>query len=256
MGKKGSKYRNSPYLYKAIVKYGAQNFKYEILVKCYDQETADYLEEYYIKQYRSQDSHIGYNLKEGGRGGKHSLETKEKISQSVKKQLANLTPEELLERTAKISSYWSGKQRGPQTEQWKQENSAKIKAWHAEHPHPMLGKSHSAEAKAKIKRSSLGRKCSPEAIQKRVAKLKIDQELELSIIMAYQSGDLISEIEKEYGVRVSTIYRVLKRNAIPLRGCDQSWVGKSHTPETLEKMSRARKKYWERQRVMGTINQE
>lgn len=41
MGKDGSNYKNSIYLYNAIQKHGADKFQYEILIQCRDQESAD-----------------------------------------------------------------------------------------------------------------------------------------------------------------------------------------------------------------------
>jgi group I intron endonuclease len=76
----GHGYRESTYFNSAIQKYGADSFKYEILALCSNQDNANYLEDYYMELYNSRDKNIGYNLKEGGSHGKHSEETKQKIS--------------------------------------------------------------------------------------------------------------------------------------------------------------------------------
>lgn len=86
-------------LYRAIKKYGKDNFKIECIAACSSQDVADYLEISYINEY---DSIInGYNLRHGGsrgkvseetikrmciaqKGRKHSIETKLKISNSKK----------------------------------------------------------------------------------------------------------------------------------------------------------------------------
>src|ERR1700743_807675 len=78
--KGGSKYANSPYIFAAIQKYGVENFKYTILAECKTQEEADRLETENITKYDSRNPEIGYNLKEGGSHGKHSEESKLKIS--------------------------------------------------------------------------------------------------------------------------------------------------------------------------------
>ena len=75
---------NSFILHKAIRKYGSHNFTFEILHTSNDGEfTHDYLEEYYIREYKSHylDGH-GYNMTYGGEGMfgyKHTEETKQKM---------------------------------------------------------------------------------------------------------------------------------------------------------------------------------
>lgn len=69
-------------LYSAIQKYGANNFNIELITFCSTQETADYLESYFISKYDS--INTGYNLKGGGSHGKTSEETKVKLSKALK----------------------------------------------------------------------------------------------------------------------------------------------------------------------------
>jgi group I intron endonuclease len=82
-GDSGYGYKGCIYLEYAIKKYGWDQFYYKLLDVCNDQETADYLEQYYIKKYNSVNIQYGYNLKEGGSHGKHSNRTKQKISQAL-----------------------------------------------------------------------------------------------------------------------------------------------------------------------------
>ena len=84
-----------PALRDAIKKYGVENFKLEVLIICFDQDRYIY-EKQYIKKYNSQVPN-GYNILEGGEGGgfigkKHTEETKQKLSESLKKFYEN--PEE------------------------------------------------------------------------------------------------------------------------------------------------------------------
>ena len=77
--KKGSTY----YLHRAIRKYGAENFKWEVIYNAASEEELNEKETYFIKEYNT-NSQDGYNLTEGGRGirgWKHSELTKEKIKQ-------------------------------------------------------------------------------------------------------------------------------------------------------------------------------
>lgn len=80
----GLGYASCIYLNNAIKKYGKDKFKYIILTVCSMQETADYWEDYFIKQYRSTNTKFGYNIRNGGSRGKHTEESKNKISRAHK----------------------------------------------------------------------------------------------------------------------------------------------------------------------------
>lgn len=77
-----------PALRDAIKKYGIEQFKFEILIICFDEDRFIYEKEY-IKKYNCQVPN-GYNILAGGEGGgflgrQHSDETKKKISESGKR---------------------------------------------------------------------------------------------------------------------------------------------------------------------------
>lgn len=77
-----------PALQDAVQKYGIENFKFEVLIICFDEARFE-LEKQYIKKYNSMVPN-GYNILEGGLGGggfkgkKHTEETIEKIRQTSK----------------------------------------------------------------------------------------------------------------------------------------------------------------------------
>ena len=69
----------------ALLKYGFDNFYWEVLKECASQEELDYYEDYYIKQFNSLDREKGYNLKSGGKlGVVFTDEIKAKIGESSK----------------------------------------------------------------------------------------------------------------------------------------------------------------------------
>jgi group I intron endonuclease len=78
-----------PALRDAINKYGLDNFKFEILIICFDEDRHKYEKEY-IKKFNSQVPN-GYNILDGGQYGgsrlgiKLSEETKNKVSESLKR---------------------------------------------------------------------------------------------------------------------------------------------------------------------------
>ena len=77
-----------PLLKKSMKKHGVDNFTFEILIICFDEDVVKYEKEY-IKKYNSQQPN-GYNILSGGQigdghvGYKHSPETIEKIKEKVR----------------------------------------------------------------------------------------------------------------------------------------------------------------------------
>lgn len=81
--KNGEGYNECPRFYNAILKYGWDNFKHEILFSGLTQEEAEAKEIELIKQHNSTDENFGYNLANGGNTTKdyhHTEETKAKYS--------------------------------------------------------------------------------------------------------------------------------------------------------------------------------
>ena len=97
--------RNS-YFYKAIRKYGFENFSYEILENCENINDLNDKEIYWISYYNSTDKDCGYNILPGGRGYTFNdikcdktretlIENRKKGSKKAnKKRWGKLSPEE------------------------------------------------------------------------------------------------------------------------------------------------------------------
>lgn len=68
-------------LWRAIKKYGRENFSCDMLCECLDQDDMDEKERYFIALYNSTDKQVGYNMTDGGFGGAspRTPETKLKI---------------------------------------------------------------------------------------------------------------------------------------------------------------------------------
>lgn len=79
------------YFHNAILKYGINNFKIEVIDTANTLEELNKKEIYWIKYYNSTDKDIGYNLMDGGKSGQKSLETRQKIG--LKKKEDWLDPE-------------------------------------------------------------------------------------------------------------------------------------------------------------------
>lgn len=92
----------------AIKKYGKHNFTKAILEEC-DDDIVSEREIYWISYFRSTDDSIGYNVSQGGEGGRHYW--------------ATLTEEQRIEHNKKISRAKKGKSRGPHSEETKRKMS-------------------------------------------------------------------------------------------------------------------------------------
>lgn len=243
MGRAGYGYSNSTYLFSAIKKYGYKNFKYELLAKCLDQSTVDYLEDYYIEQYNSRKNSIGYNLKSGGSAGKHSKETKIKIANTMKNKIWS---QAAIEARAAAGRRRKGIKKGPKSEKIKEQVAQSMVNWHANNKHPMLGKVHSDETKAKMSIANSGRKHDPGSVKARSKKLEMSEERQKQICDMYESGDTVDSICKAIGTNTSGVYRVLFRHNVPKKGVNKHFTGKTHTEETKLKMAESKKLYWEK----------
>lgn len=102
----GRGYKSCKLFYKAILKYGWDNFEHLILYKNLNKEEAEKTEIKLIKQYNSNNKNYGYNICSGGNGTpqhKMSKESKEKMIKKLKKIMN--TPE----MKKRISETHSGK---------------------------------------------------------------------------------------------------------------------------------------------------
>ena len=99
-GKEGQKYSNQSYFYKAIKKYGWNNFEHKIIEIVDTQEKADEREKYWIAFYQSNNSKYGYNQTKGGSFGSTSEEANQK-------RLQYWTEEKRLEQSNKLKERWA-----------------------------------------------------------------------------------------------------------------------------------------------------
>lgn len=74
----GNGYSNQIF-YRAIQKYGWENFEHIIIEPCHSQEEANQKEQYWINYYHSNNPNFGYNQTKGGNNAPISEETKQRI---------------------------------------------------------------------------------------------------------------------------------------------------------------------------------
>jgi len=122
---------NCRYLKLAIQKYGIENFKFDLICICFDNDLDKYESEY-IKKYNSLVPN-GYNLREGGNSSRHNEETKNKISESLKNRTDIIRSKSQLgkphteEVKNKISKALIGIKKKPETIQKMREQRLKYK---------------------------------------------------------------------------------------------------------------------------------
>lgn len=141
------------HLHKAIRKYGPDSFRVETLHVFADQQSAFDMEVQLIKELKTQDVNVGYNIAEGGEGGV-TPEMAEKISKALKGR--------------KLTKEWIAKL--PQMQKgFKPNLSEETRRKHAENSRNRIVKD---ETREKCRLINLGRKKTPEQIaQMREARL-------------------------------------------------------------------------------------
>ena len=83
----GNGYRNNTHFWNAIVKYGWDNIRHEILFGGLSKEEATDIEKKLIAEYRSNECEFGYNRSSGGEPFcqcRHTDETRQKLSEAMK----------------------------------------------------------------------------------------------------------------------------------------------------------------------------
>ena len=216
-GHNGQAYRYQPLVYSAILKYGWDNIKHEILFTNLSQQEADRKEIELIAQYDSANRSNGYNIENGGSTiGKHGKETRKKISQALK----NYTRSE--SHCRNISLAKKGK---PMSEEQKQRISESGK-----------GRVLSAEARENISKAKMGslnpnygKHTSEEAIKKQQASVGTRQvkqcDSEGNIINIWDS---IRSASKALNIQSKNIYRSCKSDKLKAGG--YKWEYAEHPP--------------------------
>ena len=101
-------YKNCPVFFNAIIKYGWENIKHEIIDYCDSVEQAEERERYFISLYKTTEREFGYNICAGGDISKNdSIERRKKISETLKKNHAE-NPEFWKEVSRKASKTRTG----------------------------------------------------------------------------------------------------------------------------------------------------
>ena len=163
---------NQCYFYRAIRKYGIENFEYEIICEC-KKENLNEMEKYYIHLYVSNNLKYGYNMTEGGDGalGRHCTEeNRKKLSKRMKENnpMKNGMSDE---QKKKISQSLKGRKMSKEfcektSKRMKENNPMKNKETAKKVSEKQKGKIMSKEAREKISAANNGKVLSEETKRK------------------------------------------------------------------------------------------
>lgn len=176
-------------LYKAIKKYGIENFTFEIIEECEKSELSD-REIFYINKYNSY-SKMGYNLTNGGKGysGTHTIEHNKKISiAKTGKKIQPPSKETLIKRSESLKKVIH-------TKEWHEKiglaNRGRVVSEETRKKisESLKGNVISSETREKLRIKSTGRKQSEDS------RKKISEKVSKPILQFDTSGNFI----KEYG---------------------------------------------------------
>ena len=162
-GGNGIGYIETPLFYKAIQKYGYDNFTVEIIADCLTLQEANWLEIYLIAYYHSYERKHGYNLSLGGGGilGYSSPEKSAKISKAKK---GHKVSEETREKLS-IASKWKKR---------KVEDIEKTAKWHRGKKRSEKTKKNISESLHKLYNTPDGKKMASERVWCRKAVVRED----------------------------------------------------------------------------------
>ena len=115
--REGKGYSKHIHFHNAILKYGWDNLKHEILYMDLTKEEACQKEIELIAKYKSNQKEFGYNLSSGGEHYRHSVETCEKLREMMLgkrkgQHLSEITKQKIKENNAR---YWKGKRLSEET---------------------------------------------------------------------------------------------------------------------------------------------
>lgn len=185
------------YLMNDIQKYGKEQFYYEIIAQCFDQDMADKVEVYYIILFDSTNRNNGYNIMRGGSNSRHSPETIEKMSLLARERCNTVKGREHIDMLSKMNAGKPAPNKGiPMPE------SQKAK---------MRGIPKTQEHRDKISKSHLGKKQSEEFKKNASLKnAKISDNVIIQIKELYSTGNYTQKyLAIKFNINDGTVCRVI-----------------------------------------------
>ena len=151
--------RKKQHFYYSLIKYGADNFTWEIIDTAKNQEELDAKEKYWITYYKANDPAYGYNLRGGGKAGKQSKISRQRLSEAIEGHVVTA------ETRNKISNSLKGEKNPNFGKKFSPEHCRKISKSNK-------GRQPTEKTKRKFSKTMTGYKWSEEALAKRKAVLQ------------------------------------------------------------------------------------
>lgn len=196
----GKGYVNNTLFYRAIKKYGWDNFEHDIIFTGLDKEQADKLENEMILFFDSNNPDKGYNLTDGGQGtnGYHFTEEQKKHISDI--QTGRCLTEEWKQH---ISEAVRGENHPFYGKKLSDEHRKHLSESHKGHEPTfgMLGKKHSEETKKKMSEMRMGHETSKET-RKKIGKANSKAVRCIETGIVYYGA---SETQRQIGLRGSGV---------------------------------------------------
>jgi group I intron endonuclease len=235
----------SYYFHKALLKYGDENFKWEILCSCDDELLLNIRETMKIIVEHSHVSENGYNMTWGGEGVsgyKFTDNQKKKMSESHKGQIPWMSGRKHTEETRRKIKEAVNRNRKEISDETRLKLSKSSK-----------GRKHSDETKRKISEYRKGKKLSEET-RKKISEsnkdlLKGDKHFNYGKHLSEETRKKISESNKghvitdETRLKLSKSSKGRKHSDETKRKISKANKGKKHSDEHNKKMGESKRKY-------------
>lgn len=220
----GCGYRGQVYFYRAIQKYGWDNFKHEVLLTNETKEYACAAEKCLIKAYASNNPKYGYNLSSGGEAGAAGIPWSEERRKALSDKF----------KGRKLSDEWKEKIRKAKTgTHASEETKKKLSEQKQGELNNFYGKRHSDESKKKMSDAKVGKPATEKQLEglklgrgttywteETYQKLseskrgensptsKLTEQQVINILKMICDGKSYAEIKKQYDVSDSVISRI------------------------------------------------
>lgn len=220
----GFGYRGQTYFYKAIQKYGWDNFKHEILLTNETKEYACAAERCLIKAYASNNPKYGYNLSSGGESGTAGIPWTEERRKALSNKLKGRKVSEETRvkiSKARIGTYVSEETKKKLSEQRQGELNSFYGKHHSEETRNIISEKAKLRDKSTINMTGLelGRgtrfwtdetykKLSESNRGEKSATSKLKEEDVINILKMIQAKIPYSEIKQKYEIADSEISRI------------------------------------------------
>lgn len=148
---RGRGYKRQSYFWRAICKYGWDNFEHIIFADGLIKSEACHMERLLIAIFDTTNKNNGYNIEIGGESGLMSEETKKKISEVKRGKVPSIEARANMSAAQKLR--WTEEERQKRSDKYSGDGNPMYGVHRFGEDAPMYGKKHSEESKAKMSKT-------------------------------------------------------------------------------------------------------